>query len=243
MHALTLLLRIELMRGCFLYHVSYNCPLDAATSQVQAHGAPSPQIVAIGCCNHKAVCARCCLRMRLKYSDTNCPLCKQTQPQAGSLTYCHFYHQMDNAACVFVMQAMHGVYAHIVCAQSVMVQLSSVLSAGVRLSMPMHACELQVIMTAWKAEGVPDWEELQGRADTMWQKPSWAKGVLVDNASSVPGSTGLFRAVQVSHHSLKLISYRRMHCLVGRLPRLGDRPDAVVDAQGRTGMVILRAAT
>ena len=41
------------------------------------------QIVAVGCCNHKAVCAWCCLRMRLKYNDNSCPLCKQNQPQVG----------------------------------------------------------------------------------------------------------------------------------------------------------------
>ena len=53
-------------------------------------------------------------------------------------------------------------------------------------------------MTAWNVEGIADWDELQSRADTMWQKPSWAKGVLVDNASSKPGSRELFRAVQVA---------------------------------------------
>lgn len=32
--------------------------------------------MAVGCCNHKEVCARCALRMRLNYQDTACPLCK-----------------------------------------------------------------------------------------------------------------------------------------------------------------------
>lgn len=59
-------------------------------------------------------------------------------------------------------------------------------------------CVLQVIMTAWKAEGVPDWDQLHNRADTMWHKASWAKGVLVDNASSAAGSQDLFRVVQVN---------------------------------------------
>ncbi len=57
---------------------------------------------------------------------------------------------------------------------------------------------MQVVMTAWKAEGVADWGELQSRADAMWQKPSWAKGILVDDFSSFPGSRELHRAVQVA---------------------------------------------
>ena len=52
-------------------------------------------------------------------------------------------------------------------------------------------------MTAWTAGGVADWEALQGRRDAMWQKPSWAKGVLVDNASPSTGSKTVVRAVQV----------------------------------------------
>ncbi|KAK9811123.1 hypothetical protein WJX73_004439 [Symbiochloris irregularis] len=32
--------------------------------------------VAIGKCNHKDVCARCCLRLRLCYQDIKCPMCK-----------------------------------------------------------------------------------------------------------------------------------------------------------------------
>ena len=52
-------------------------------------------------------------------------------------------------------------------------------------------------MTAWTAGGVADWEALHGRQDAMWQKPSWAKGVLVDNASPSTGSRALVRAVQV----------------------------------------------
>ena len=57
---------------------------------------------------------------------------------------------------------------------------------------------MQVVMTPWQAEGIADWDELQSRADAMWQKPSWAKGVLVDKASSMPGSRELIRAVQVA---------------------------------------------
>ena len=52
-------------------------------------------------------------------------------------------------------------------------------------------------MTAWAAGGVADWEALQGRRDAMWQKPSWAKGILVDSASPSTGSRALARTVQV----------------------------------------------
>ena len=67
-------------------------PLHALHSPsllLRAHDKSQPelehcmQIVAVGCCNHKAVCAWCCLRMRLKYNDSSCPLCKQNQPQVG----------------------------------------------------------------------------------------------------------------------------------------------------------------
>ena len=57
-------------------------------------------------------------------------------------------------------------------------------------------------MTAWRGKGVPDWEQLQSKAEAMWQKPSWAKGVLVNDASSAPGSRELFRIVQVTHHPM-----------------------------------------
>ena len=40
--------------------------------------------VAVGKCNHKQVCARCCLRMRLCYKDTTCPLCKAEQTEVRS---------------------------------------------------------------------------------------------------------------------------------------------------------------
>ncbi len=39
------------------------------------------QIVAVGQCNHKEICARCSLLMRLNYSDTACPFCKTELPQ------------------------------------------------------------------------------------------------------------------------------------------------------------------
>jgi hypothetical protein len=55
----------------------------------------------------------------------------------------------------------------------------------------------QVILTRWKPEGVPDYSELQSRAGTMWRKPAWARGVLVDNESS-SGSQALSSIVQVS---------------------------------------------
>ncbi len=56
-------------------------------------------------------------------------------------------------------------------------------------------------MTTWRGKGVPDWEQLQSRTEGMWQKPTWAKGVLIDNASSAPGSPELFRRVQVACYS------------------------------------------
>ncbi|EIE26925.1 hypothetical protein COCSUDRAFT_46285 [Coccomyxa subellipsoidea C-169] len=83
-------------------------------------------IVAVGSCNHKDICARCSLLMRLNYDDIACPFCKT--------------------------------------------ELS------------------QVILTRWKPEGVPDFSELKGRSGTMWRKPAWARGVLVDNQSSSGGS-------------------------------------------------------
>lgn len=39
------------------------------------------QVVAVGSCNHKEVCARCALRMRLNYEDIACPLCKAELPE------------------------------------------------------------------------------------------------------------------------------------------------------------------
>ena len=42
----------------------------------------SLQVVAVGPCNHKEVCARCCLRMRVNYADRTCPLCKADHPEA-----------------------------------------------------------------------------------------------------------------------------------------------------------------
>ena len=41
--------------------------------------------VAVGKCNHRQVCARCCLRMRLCYKDTHCPLCKLEQTEVRPL--------------------------------------------------------------------------------------------------------------------------------------------------------------
>ncbi|BDA43092.1 probable E3 ubiquitin-protein ligase ZNF598 at N-terminal half [Coccomyxa sp. Obi] len=101
---------------------------DAAASE-EAEDVPScvictgPQsIVAVGTCNHKEMCARCSLLMRLNYDDTACPFCKTELPQ--------------------------------------------------------------VILTRWKPDGVPDYSILQSRSKTMWRKPAWARGVLVDDQSS-----------------------------------------------------------
>ena len=46
----------------------------------------SLQDVAIGSCNHKAVCAECCLKQRECYSDKKCPLCKAEQHQVRQVT-------------------------------------------------------------------------------------------------------------------------------------------------------------
>lgn len=40
----------------------------------------------MGSCNHKAVCAECCLKQRECYSDKKCPLCKAEQHQVMQLT-------------------------------------------------------------------------------------------------------------------------------------------------------------
>ena len=143
---------------------------------------PCVQAVAIGLCNHKAVCARCCLRMRLKYKDTHCPLCKQDQAQAGSLL-------PATVATTLAPQVLLGY-------SNQHEQLLSMLGLHLACQASVSGM-LQVIMTAWKGKDVPDWEQLHSKAEAMWQKPSWAKGVLVDNASSVPGSRELFRLVQV----------------------------------------------
>lgn len=42
------------------------------------------QIVAVGSCNHKDICARCSLLMRLNYDDTACPFCKTELSQVSS---------------------------------------------------------------------------------------------------------------------------------------------------------------
>ena len=42
--------------------------------------------VKVGPCGHRQVCAICCLRLRLCYDDTRCPLCKTEEPQASHAT-------------------------------------------------------------------------------------------------------------------------------------------------------------
>ena len=37
--------------------------------------APPVQEVAVGVCNHQAVCGRCCLRLRQCFSNNRCSLC------------------------------------------------------------------------------------------------------------------------------------------------------------------------
>ncbi|CAL8468912.1 g8453 [Coccomyxa elongata] len=60
---------------------------DAVASE-QEEDVPScvictgPQsIVAVGICNHREICARCSLLMRLNYDDVACPFCKTELPQ------------------------------------------------------------------------------------------------------------------------------------------------------------------
>lgn len=43
------------------------------------------QIVAVGSCNHKEICARCSLLMRLYYDDTTCPFCKTELSQVSAM--------------------------------------------------------------------------------------------------------------------------------------------------------------
>ena len=146
------------------------------------------QIVAVGLCNHKAVCARCCLRMRLKYKDMNCPLCKQDQVQVGSLVL-----PALAASTLAPRSLLQHSLLHQPPGMSQLFYTWPPIACQANVS-----CMLQVIMTAWKGKGVPDWEQLQSKAEAMWQKPSWAKGVLVDSASCAPGSQELFRRVQVT---------------------------------------------
>lgn len=37
------------------------------------------ELVAVGCCGHAETCARCCLKTRLNYHNTRCPVCAVEQ--------------------------------------------------------------------------------------------------------------------------------------------------------------------
>ncbi|KAK9815654.1 hypothetical protein WJX72_007454 [[Myrmecia] bisecta] len=77
------------------------------------------KVAAVGVCNHKEVCARCSLRMRLCYGDMKCSLCKTDLPE--------------------------------------------------------------VVMARWRPQGIPDWSAYEARRKGLWQRPHWARGVLIDD--------------------------------------------------------------
>lgn len=42
---------------------------------------------ALGVCGHAAACAHCCLKMRLNYGNTKCPVCNVNQPVVSLLPW------------------------------------------------------------------------------------------------------------------------------------------------------------
>jgi hypothetical protein len=60
------------------------------------------QVVAVGRCNHKEVCASCSLRMRLLYEDKTCPLCKLELQQVA----CSSKHPVGNFMIISVVMGV-----------------------------------------------------------------------------------------------------------------------------------------
>ena len=44
----------------------------------------------------------------------------------------------------------------------------------------------QVVITAWQPE-LPSFADLEQRRSALWQRPAWARGVLVDDSASADG--------------------------------------------------------
>ncbi|MEW5316918.1 MAG: hypothetical protein WDW38_008257 [Sanguina aurantia] len=147
------------------------------TRSTQPHPAPSPppsftcliccepsHAIAIGKCGHTDVCAMCTLRLRLLYADNRCSLCKGQNDEVVIISAPGVLPAPDTAAADAAAAAAAA-------------------AAGPTSKATDAAAALPASAVATAA--LPSFESLVAQRSRLWQKPGWAKGVLVDDASGV----------------------------------------------------------
>ncbi|MEW5300308.1 MAG: hypothetical protein WDW36_003247 [Sanguina aurantia] len=120
--------------------------------------------IAIGKCGHTDVCAMCTLRLRLLYADNRCSLCKGQNDEVVIISAPGVLPAPDTAAADAAAAAAAA-------------------AAGPTSKATDAAAALPASAVATAA--LPSFESLVAQRSRLWQKPGWAKGVLVDDASGV----------------------------------------------------------
>lgn len=155
---------------------------------MSSHHSHMLQIVAIGRCNHRAVCERCSLRLVMLYQDTRCPLCKAELDQVRLCS-------IPVASCTHVLLAAGDNRRSKLCVCTTAKPIpvvprhtysQSVITHLWQCSLTDSCClHLQVVMTYWKEPQPSDWSEYVAKLDQLWHKPKWAKSIYVDNQPPV----------------------------------------------------------
>jgi len=116
----------------------------------------------VGQCNHE-ICGRCSLRQRLCYNNNRCPLCNTDLKEASCVLY-----QVYSTFCSTSAPCMPKPSPETIC-----------------VPLNLLAC-CQVVITSWLPE-LPSYADFEQHRSELWQRPAWARGVLVDDRVSKSG--------------------------------------------------------
>lgn len=161
-----------------------------------------PAALAVGPCDHHQLCAMCCLRLRLCYHDTRCPLCKteakQVRPPAATLMRMH--------ACVGACLCCLHFLLLTLCCMLLLLLLLPPLSWQVVMLVPKRGAP------------VPLFDSLVANMATLWQKPKWAGELAAAEQQQ------LRRLLPHRHARLLTLVLPRLPCVApgGVLCRFGD---------------------
>lgn len=141
------------------------------------------QVVAVGKCNHKDICAECVVQMVMLYKNSQCPLCKGELDQVLPVICGLVFQCASNISFCFSSAAgllLHPAYTRLT---QICRQLSGFKSASscVRLHADHFACSVQIVITPWVDPEPRDWSHWASILHQLWHKPQWCPQFFVSH--------------------------------------------------------------
>ncbi len=135
-------LMINQCLSCAVSLSRYTCMAQSSRAAFQllvcvcADWSDDIQVVAVGKCNHKEICAECILQMVMLYQNSQCPLCKGELDQVLSIV-CFLVLQ-----CAFNISLCLSSAARLVCASCLYYSIHADLQTALRFQVCQHSCQI-----------------------------------------------------------------------------------------------------